>query len=136
MVHYYQDDQQLLREELLCFKVMLQRAQRLSETDMEIVLRRIHMYDPLLEEDPWVKSLQQKSLAEGQAKGLAEGELRTARNFVTNAVRRRFPNLAILAEVRVLQLEQPADLQQLFDQILEAADENAARVILETYPHK
>lgn len=33
-------------------------------------------------------------------------------------------------------LDQPADLQQLFDQILEATDETAARVILETYPHK
>lgn len=82
------------------------------------------MYDPLLEEDPWVKSLQEKSRA--------EAELRTARNFVTNAVRRRFPDLAILAEVRVLQLEQPDDLQQLLYQILEATDENAARVILET----
>lgn len=93
------------------------------------------MYDPLLEEDPWVQSLQEKSLAKGRVEGRVEGELKTARDFLTNLVRRRFPDLAILAEVRALQLEKPESLALLFDHILDAPDENTARVILETFPN-
>ena len=135
MVQFYQEDQALLREELLCFRVMLHRAHRLSEADIELVVRRIDMYDPFLEEDPWV----QEKVAEGEARGLAKGEnrgeLKAARDFVTNLVRRRFPDLAILAEVRVLQLEKPELLTLLFNQLVDAPDEQTARVILETFPN-
>jgi len=129
MIHYYQDDQQLLREELLCFKVMLQRAKRLSETDMETVLRRIHMYDPLLEEDPWVKSLQEKSLA----KGLAEGRLHSVRDLLLTFIQANFPRLTELAETRAMQTDQWDALNALFVQLMAAKDEQTAREILEQF---
>lgn len=133
MIQFYQDDQQLLREELLCFKVMLQRAKRLSETDMEAVLRRIHMYDPLLEEDPWVKSLQQKSLAEGQAKGLVEGRLSSVRDLLLVFVQANFPHLTELAQTRAMQTDQWDVLNALFVQIIAAKNEQTAREILEQF---
>ena len=43
-----------LRDELLCFRVLLVRAQRLPEAEMLRVERRIRMSDLLLEDDPWI----------------------------------------------------------------------------------
>jgi repressor LexA len=68
MIQYYGNDEELLRDELLCFKILLQRAQPLPEVQLEPILRRIRMFDQLLEEDPWVK--------ERVAKGRAEGAFR------------------------------------------------------------
>ena len=133
MIQFYQDDQTLLREELLCFKVMLQRAQRLSEADMEIVLRRIDMYDPLLEEDPWVQGLQAKSLARGKAEGIVEGELNQARGMAVRFVQRRFPMLTDLAKVKMMHANQVEDVNALIEQLWVAADEYAVRALLEDF---
>ncbi len=127
MVNYYADDETLKREELLCFKVMLQRAKRLPAPDLEIVLRRINMFDQLLEEDPWVQEL--------QAKSRIEGELKALRNMLINAVRFRFSALTSLAEIRAIQMEKPESLELLFQQIMQAPDEDAARVALEAHLH-
>jgi hypothetical protein len=54
MVKYYEGDDDNLRDELLCFLALLNRAKPLPEAEMETVLRRIRMHDPLLEADPWV----------------------------------------------------------------------------------
>jgi len=133
MIQFYQDDQTLLREELLCFKVMLKRAQRLSEADMGIVLRRIDMYDPLLEEDPWVQGLQAKSKAEGKAEGLAEGRLRTLRDLLLISVRAHFPLLGELAERKAMQTEDADALNLLVVQLMAAKNEQTAREILEQF---
>lgn len=52
MVQWYGGNQALLRDELLCFRVLLERAQHLPEAEILRVQRRIRMFDPLLEEDP------------------------------------------------------------------------------------
>lgn len=66
MVQFYGDDEAHLRDELLCFRVLLARAHRLPEAEMLRVERRIRMFDPLLDNDPWVK----EKLAEGETRGL------------------------------------------------------------------
>ena len=139
MVHYYGDKESLLRDELLCFRVLFKRAHRLPPAEMVRVERRLRMFDPLLENDPWVQEKlaerEARGLAKGEARGETRGELKAARDFVTNLVRRRFPDLAILAEVRALQLEKPESLTLLFNQLVDAPDEQTARVILETFPN-
>lgn len=132
IIHYYQDDQKLLREELLCFKVMLQRAERLTEADMEIVLRRIEMYDPLLEEDPWIKELQKKSLA----KGRTEGELKQARATVVRFIQRRFPMHSDLAQAKMLRAKDIEDINALMEQLWVADDEYAVRALLDHFGAK
>jgi predicted transposase YdaD len=136
IIEHYQDDQKLLREELLCFKVMLQRAERLAEADMEIVLRRIEMYDPLLEEDPWIKELQKKSLAKGRTKGRTEGELKQARATVVRFIQRRFPMHSDLAQAKMLRAKDIEDINALMEQLWVADDEYAVRALLDHFGAK
>jgi|SRR5579859_743193 len=126
MIQYYQEDDELLRDELLCFTVLLRRAQPLPEVQFARVLRRIHMFDQLLEEDPWVK----EKVAEGAAKGEAKG----ASKELLRLVQGRYPALLHLAKARATKGEPLDVLDALIEQLWAASDEQAARSLLETYP--
>lgn len=52
--------------EELNVEVLLARVHRLPEAEMLHAERRIRMFDPLLDNDPWVK----EKLAEGETRGL------------------------------------------------------------------
>lgn len=127
MVKYYGKNEEALRSELLCFRTLLTRAERLPEAQLERVLRRIQMFDPLLEQDPWVK----EKVAESRAQGIAEGELKAFRSIFLNSIKNRFPSLFKIAEERVARIDQPEILSILVEQIFLATDENAARSLLE-----
>ncbi len=127
MVQFYGENESLLRDELLCFRVMLARAQRLPEAELLRVERRVRMFDPLLEDDPWVK----EKVSEGEARGSARGELNQARETLVRFVQRRFPPLANLAQTRMEHAEQVRAVNALMEQLWFAADEYAARALLE-----
>ena len=131
MVEYYAEKKELLRDELLCFLVLLQRARRLPATELAVVLRRVRMFDPLLEEDPWVQEFGARKEAEGEARGEVRGELRSSRDIFVNIVKTRFPALKTSAEVRALQIDQPEVLTLLLQRIVLAPDEQTARALLE-----
>lgn len=126
MIQWYGDDKAHLRDELLCFRVLLGRAQRLPEDEMLRVERRIRMFDPLLEEDPWVK----EKIAEGKAKGMAEGTLQSTRRLILKLVKNRFPRLSATAERSVMSIEQLDILDALIDQLMQAHSESEARIAL------
>lgn len=123
MVQYYGDDQAHLRDELLCFLVLLTRAKRLPEAEFLRVERRVRMFDPLLEEDPWVK----EKLAEREQRG----ELKQARDALIRFIQRRFPSLTDIARVRADRINQLETLNTLSEQLWFASDEYAARALLE-----
>lgn len=101
MVQYYRDqqDENGLREEFLCFGILLRRAAILSPAEIEEVTQKMVLYDPFIMEDPhfggiirqkaeeaweeawgkaWVKGKAEgwaKGEAEGRAKGEAEGKI-------------------------------------------------------------
>lgn len=127
MVKYYGNNEESLRNELLCFRTLLARAKRLPEAQLERVLRRIRMYDPFLEQDPWIK----EKVAEGKAQGIAEGQLNYARNIFVDIVETRFPALGEIAKAKAAQIEHPEMLHILTNQILRVIDENAAHSLLE-----
>ncbi|SRR5579885_2733509 len=129
MVHYYGDDETHLREELVCFRVLLNRARRLPEAEMLRVVRRIRMFDPLLDEDPWIKN----KVAESEARGEARGELQALKRVLLTLVQTRFPTLNELAEATVARATQPDALNVLVVQISAAADEPTARGLLEKF---
>src|SRR5690348_6400305 len=110
-INYYQGNDDLLRDELLCFTVLLHRAKRLPQIELEHIMERVRMFDPLLEEDPWVLQVkarvEKESLARGRAEGRAEGALSTSRKFFVKIVNKCFPSLVTLAEIRALQIEKP-----------------------------
>src|SRR5262249_11534915 len=122
MVEYYQEEDDLLRDELMCFAVLLRRAKRLPEVQFERVYRRIRMFDPLLEEDPWVKEK------------VAEGEAKAASKELVRLVQGRYPALLHLAKARATKGEPLDVLDALIEQLWAAPNEQAARSLLETYP--
>ncbi len=126
MVQWYGENESLLRDELLCFRVLLARAHRLPEQEMARVERRLRMFDPFLENDPWVK--------EKEARGEARGELHQAREMIVRFVQRRFPALAELARTKMQHANQVVEVNALMEQLWFAPDEFAARALLETTP--
>ena len=138
MIEYYQDNDDFLRDELMCFAVLLRRAQPLPKVQFERVLRRIHMFDQLLEEDPWVKEKVAEGEAKGEARGIAKGEARgeakgRAKELV-RLVQGRHPTLLHLAKARARKGEPLDVLDALIEQLWAAPNEQAARRLLETYP--
>ncbi len=133
MLEYYQsrEDTDHLRDELLCFQTLLQRAKRLPEVQIENVLRRIRMFDPFLEEDPWVQSYGQRRKAEGKEEGREEGHAERLRLCIKQTVRARFSNLEELAVKLVEQTQDLDALQKTFVNLLEAQDEYKARYYLQ-----
>ena len=125
MVKYYEGDDDRLRDEFLCFNILLNRAKPLPKDEMEQVLRRIRMYDPLLEEDPWVQEYAGKREAEGEARGEAkgraegivegkiEGKTEGMRQNIEVIVQVRFPDLRDSVMERVKQLHDPIALQTI-----------------------
>lgn len=95
------------------------------------------MFDPLLEEDPWVKEKvangEARGEARGRAEGVAEGVLKEARDLLVRFVQRYYPTLIDLAKARAMQGEQPGALNALLEQLWGANDEQAARTLLEHY---
>ena len=63
------------------------------------------MYDPLLEEDPWVQEYGEKREA--------EGEVKATRQNIEMIVQIRFPDLADPVMKRVRQLQDPMALQAI-----------------------
>jgi hypothetical protein len=133
MIEYYQEEDDLLRDELMCFAVLLRRAHLLPQVQFERVIRRIRMFDQLLEEDPWVK----EKIAEGEARGKAEGEAKGrewASKELVRLVQGRYPALLHLAKARATKGETLEVLDALIEQLWVAPNEQAARTLLEAYP--
>jgi hypothetical protein len=127
MVNYYERDDDNLRDELLCFLALLNRAKPLPEAEMETVLRRIRTHDPLLEADPWVQEYAGRQKAEGIAQGKAEGEVRGIRLSIETIVQTRFPSLFDLAMERLEQMHDPLTLQHVLIAMSAAQNERKAR---------
>ncbi len=131
MLQYYRGDEDHLRDELLCFQTLLLRARRLPDAELQNVLRRIRMFDPLLETDPWVQEYGHKREVEGEARGKAEGKAEGIRQSIEMVVQTRFPHLLDLAMDRVARLHDPAALQRILVAMSAAHSERAARRFLQ-----
>ncbi len=143
MVEYYHGNDDALRDELLCFLALLNRAKPLPEEEMETILRRVRMYDPLLEEDPWVQEYggrrkaegkaegiaegETKGRTEGRAEGKAEGEIRGIRLSIEMVVQTRFPGLFDLAMERLERVRDLLTLQRILIAMTAAQNERKAR---------
>lgn len=133
MIKFYGKDEEHLRDELLCFMVLLQRARPLPPIELEQVLRRIRMFDPLLEEDPWVQEYGGRREAAGEARGEARGKAEGLRQSIEIAVQTRFPDLAELAMERAERIQSLDALQKLLMAMLAAQDERRARRYLQAW---
>ena len=131
MIQYYQDDKVKLARQLLCFRVLLQRARRLSPEETIQVKERLRMYDSLLDEDPYIQEREALARARGKAEGKAESEIKTLQRVVVTIVRGRFPQLVELAQQQVTRVDKPDALNLLVEQISTAPGEDTARWLLQ-----
>lgn len=74
MIQYYQGNEDELRDQLLCFGIMLRRAKMLPAADLEQVEERMNMYDQLIEEDPHLQAIAAR-LADKKAVELADKKI-------------------------------------------------------------
>ena len=112
-------------------------------------MQKLDQFDTLLAQSDFV----QKKVAEGKEKGLIEGEqkgliegkqegkkeglvkghIEALHQHILRVVSVRFPQLTVLAQQKV---EQAADfkmLDELFNEIVVATDEQAVRTLLDTF---
>lgn len=83
-----QPDDTRLSRELLCFRILLQRATTVPIEDKQQLKERLMMFNDLFEDDPFI----QEKKAEGRAEGKAKG-LQTA---VVTIVEGRFPYILLM----------------------------------------
>jgi hypothetical protein len=84
------------------------------------------MYDDLMEKDPKMMRLR----AQWEAKSRDEGRIQELQTMISAFVQLRFPTLVELAQQKVKHLSTPDELRLLFQQLMTASDENAARSLL------
>ncbi len=126
MEQYYSTKK--LGDHLLRFRTIMRRSGTLSLQDKQIIEERLHMFDSLLDQDPYL----QKKWAFEKELGRAEGEIQGLRRAIVNLVKKRFPTLVDLAQQRTKQINTPDVLDQLFGQLLDTPDESVARQLLST----
>jgi hypothetical protein len=88
------------------------------------------MYDDLMENDPEMIRLREKWRAEGRAEGLAKGEIEELRKNILILVKAWFPSLEEQAKQKVVRMRSSKNLLHLFEQLVSAVDEEAARTLL------
>jgi len=117
--HY---DETNLGRRLLWLRTLLERVKTLPREDKHRVEERIHMFDSLLEDDPYIQ--------ERENRAEVRGETRALQRAVLNVVKARFPALAELAQQQVAQINSPDNLDLLIQKISTAPDESLVRWLL------
>ncbi|HEY4032691.1 MAG TPA: hypothetical protein VGL94_01850 [Ktedonobacteraceae bacterium] len=135
---------------LMWFSKILRRTDTMSEQDKQTIEEELGMlfnYDELIRDDPVIQRLLAQSEAEGEARGKIEGEARgeargkiegetrgkieTLKEAVLNVLSIRFsPALAAKAQSTVISIQDEEALKRLHRQLLKAADEQSARLVL------
>jgi len=119
--HY---DETNLGRRLLWLRTLLERVKTLPQEDKHRVEERLHMFDSLLEDDPYIQ--------ERENRAEARGETRALQQAVVEVVQVRFPTLEELAQQTVTQVSRPDALHLLIKQISAAPDEVFTRQLLGT----
>jgi hypothetical protein len=119
--HY---DETNLGRRLLWLRTLLERVKTLPQEDKSRVEERLHMFDSLLEDDPYIQ--------ERENRAEARGETRALQQAVVEVVQVRFPTLEELAQQTVTQVSRPDALHLLIKQISAAPDEVFTRQLLGT----
>jgi len=129
---YYRGQQSALREQFIWMSVFLDRTNTITDEEKQKIEEVLTMLglNQLWDESPKVQRERARAMAEGEAKGFAEGSLETSRSLVETAVNVRFPALTDLAHQKVAAMTQPEALRTLLAQIVAAPDEQTARALL------
>ncbi len=117
--HY---DETNLGRRLLWLRTLLERVKTLPQEDKHRVEERLHMYDSLLEDDPYIQEVANRAADRAAVQVLQRA--------VLNVVKARFSALAELAQQQVAQINSPDNLDLLIQKISTAPDESLVRWLL------
>jgi hypothetical protein len=151
MIEYYRDDEDELRNQLLCFGTMMRRAEMLPTVELEEVLKKMQYYDPFIAGDAYLQALiarqveekteekvriaeekaeEKARIAQEQIARTEAGMIEALQNAVRSLLKVRFPLFAAQKGQEILLSDKIDVLQLLLVQISSAPDENVVRVIL------
>jgi hypothetical protein len=128
MIQYHKSDDVKLARQLLCFGILMRRANLLPPEDKYQLEERLRMYNSLIDEDPYIQ--ERDALAE--ARGEVRGEIKALQRAVVTVVKGRFPQLVELAQQQVANIDKPDALDLLVEQVTTAPSEDVARWLLQT----
>lgn len=102
-------------------------------------MQKLDQFDSLLSQGYFVKKKmaesKEKGLIEGEKKGIEEGfikgHIEALHKHILRVVKMRFPQLEALAQQKTEPLADFKVLDELFDEIVVAQDEQAVRTLLE-----
>ncbi len=94
--------------------------------ESEAYQEELKVYDPLWEENSKVRRIRAESKAEGLAEGEARGKAEGLQIALISAIRVHFPELAELAQQKVVKINDTSNLDILLKQVITAPDERAA----------
>jgi len=140
MVKYYQGNETKLSQQLLWFKLFLQRTNLLSLEEKQQVEERLNMFEQLLEQDEWVQKQralgEQIGLAKGKEIGLAKGKQigkhQMLQENLLMMIEMRYPALAALAQKKVPAIQDSGLLRLVIKEVFDDAGETVVRFILES----
>lgn len=123
MEHRYKG--QVLGSHLVRFRTILRRSKTVAAQASQIVERKLHAFDSLLDQDPYLQ--EQRALE--RTLGRNEG-VQAFQDAVVEIVQRRFPTLVELTRRRVGHVQQIEVLKQLVVDISTARNQTEVRGIL------
>lgn len=118
---------QVLGSHLVRFRTILRRSKTVAAQAKQIVERKLHAFDSLLDQDPYIQ--EQRALE--RALGRNEG-IQAFQDAVVEIVQRRFPTLVELTRRRVGHVQQIEELKQLVVDISTARNQTEVRSILKS----
>jgi two-component sensor histidine kinase len=118
-----------LGHHLIRFRTILRRSKTISEEDKQEVEDKLHTYDSLLDQDPYIQEQKALERTLGRTEGRIES-IKTFQDTIVEIVKIRFPTLTELAQKKVMQLQNLADLKQLVVQLSISSDQVAAQQLL------
>jgi hypothetical protein len=119
----------VLGSHLIRFRTILRRSKIVSAQDKQLVEKKMHTFDSLLDQDPYLQEQRVLERTLGRNEGLTEG-IQTMRDTIVEIVQRRFPTLVELAQKRVEHMQRLDQLKQLNVDLSTAPNQTSARRIL------
>lgn len=98
-------------------------------------MQKLDQFDSLLSQGYFVQKKmaesEEKGHVRGEKEGLIKGHIEALHKHIVRVVKVRFPQLEALAQQKTEQLADFKVLDELFDKIVVARDEQAVRTLLE-----
>ena len=130
LAELYREDEVTLAQQIIWMELLLERTDTVPPLEKAGLQEELKMYDPLWEENSKVRRIKAESEAKGRAEGIAEGEARGLQMALVSAVQARFPELAELAQEKVVKINNTVGLDMLLRHVITAPDESVARWLL------